>query len=162
MGIIKNYGRFWNREQVDWGTRGRTGTLRGYKKRSESVDFRGQAGVYILYEGDSIPTHRVTYIGQADDLFIRLRQHRTDHLWNRWQRFSWFGIYSVGKSGNLVHANAKKRVQADVGTLLNELEGVLSVTIEPLLNKRGPNWKGVEEYFQSTLEEIREEQPERE
>lgn len=81
-------------------------------------------------------------------MFLRLREHTDDHLWNRWQRFSWFGIYDVGVAGKLVHVNYEKAVHTDVLTVLSELEGVLSVSLEPLLNKRGPNWKDVDEYFQ--------------
>ena len=155
MGIIRNYGIFWDRHNVDWGGRGHgnAGTLQGALGRgSDPVDFRDQAGVYVLYEGESIPSQRVTYIGQAGkgnrNLFLRLREHTGDHLWNRWQRFSWFGIYRVGVLGKLVHVNYEKAVHTDVITVMSELEGALSVSLKPLLNKRGPNWKDVDEYFQ--------------
>ena len=52
-----------------------------------TVDFREQAGIYVLYAGSDIPSLRVVYVGQAgrenDSLFARLREHTDDHLWEQ-------------------------------------------------------------------------------
>jgi uncharacterized protein (UPF0248 family) len=153
--IVQNFGLFWERGEVEWGTRGRgrRGHLRGYTTDpGAAVDFREQRGLYVLYEGESIATHRVVYIGQAGskerDLFHRLRDHRDDALWNRWQRFSWFGFLAVGVGRQLVHVN--KAAVGNVGfpTALDQMEAVLIALFEPVKNQQGPRWKGATEYFQ--------------
>jgi hypothetical protein len=155
--IVQNYGLFWERETVTWGTPGGKGKgkghLRGYlKAESASVDFRDQRGIYILYEGQSIAQQRVVYIGQAGagakTLFNRLSDHRKDHLWNRWQRFSWFGLLDVGKGNVLTHADKSGVGHLGVSVALNQIEGILIALLEPLQNKQGPKWAGANEYFQ--------------
>ena len=64
--LIQNYGLFWKRPLVDWGTRGRgrSGTLMGRparQLRSPGVDFREQQGVYVLYDDN----FKIIYVGQA-------------------------------------------------------------------------------------------------
>lgn len=61
--LIKNYGLFWNLEEVDWGYKGPggSGTLLGRyarKLRSEPVNFREQQGVYVLYDDN----FRIIYV----------------------------------------------------------------------------------------------------
>lgn len=156
MSIIKNYGLYWSRGNVNWGKRGagNAGHLRGYDDAPESfVDFREQAGVYVLYDGADIPSSRVMYIGQAgrangDALFKRLKDHTDDHLWNRWTRFSWFGVFAVGKDRTLVHTKIDKNAQAPLPDVIDHLEGMLITVLEPVLNKRGANWNAATEYFQ--------------
>jgi hypothetical protein len=110
--VIQNFGLFWERDHIEWGSRGQghAGHLKGYVKNPQfPVDFREQRGIYVLYEGDNIATQRAVYVGQAgagqNDLFHRLRDHNTKELWNRWQRFSWFGFLNVGNTRELVHVN---------------------------------------------------------
>src|SRR3954471_20880699 len=93
--LIQNYGLFWRRSNVLWGRPRVLGHLKGIRARAMSapaVDFRDQAGVYVLYDDN----FRLVYVGQAgagnDFLFSRLRRHRKDALADRWTRFSWFGI----------------------------------------------------------------------
>lgn len=156
MSFIKNYGLFWRRDLVEWGKKGpgNAGQVRGYKYGSESlVDFRAQAGVYVLYDGADIPSSRVTYVGQvgranADSLYARLWNHCWDHLWNRWTRFSWFGVYAVGVGDALVHVNIEKSINVPITGVIDHLEGVLITLLEPALNKRGANWDGAIQYFQ--------------
>ncbi|MFY1826106.1 hypothetical protein ACN47A_09345 [Myxococcus fulvus] len=157
MSFIKNYGIFWERHKVDWGGRGagNKGTLLGYAAGAQEcpVDFREQAGVYVLYEGANIASQRVVYVGQAGrgngPLFKRLRDHLNDRLWNRWARFSWFGVFSVGKGGALIHADINKVFSDGLGTILDHLEGSLIMMFEPPLNRQGARWNGAVEYFQS-------------
>ncbi len=156
MSFIKNYGLYWRRDQVEWGSKGpgNIGMLRGYVEGSdELVDFRAQAGVYVLYDGADIPSSRVTYVGQVgraggDSLYARLYDHHAkDHLWNRWTRFSWFGVFAVGVSG-LVHTKVDKGYADSYTSVIDHLEGVLITVLEPPLNKRGANWDGAAQYFQ--------------
>src|SRR5208282_3263832 len=93
--LIHNYGLFWHRSDVLWGHQKVRGHLKGKLAKAKSglpVDFRNQAGLYVLYD-DSF---RLVYVGQAGAgnqfLFSRLRQHTRDALADRWTRFSWFGI----------------------------------------------------------------------
>ena len=62
------------------------------------VNFDKQIGVYPLYDG-----REIMYIGQAITQTIgeRLFQHTKDRLSGRWDRFSWFGLYSVNENGQL-------------------------------------------------------------
>lgn len=154
--VIQNFGLFWEREFIDWGTRGKgnAGAIYGYtSKPSARVDFRQQRGIYVLYEGDSIASQRVTYVGQAgagdNDLFHRLRNHRDDHLWNRWQRFSWLGFLAVGNNRQLVHQKKAAIGHVDFPTALDQVEAVLISLLEPLRNRQGPKWHGATEYFQA-------------
>lgn len=160
MAFIKNYGIFWERERVVWGKRGvgNTGTLLGKAARArEPVDFRAQAGVYVLYAGVDIPSLRVVYVGQAGrtsgPLFNRFKNHTRDHLWNRWSHFSWFGVFDVGKQGSLVHTKIDKNASLSLPGILDHLEGALITLMEPSLNKRGANWSGSKQYFQDVPEE---------
>ena len=60
--VIQNFGLFWERDHIDWGRQGpgNAGHLKGYVTSPDSpVDFREQRGIYVLYEGASIPSQRV-------------------------------------------------------------------------------------------------------
>jgi hypothetical protein len=159
--VIQNFGMFWERESIAWGARGsgNSGHLQGYAYADQStlVDFREQRGIYVLYEGADIVSQRVSYVGQAGrgqhNLFHRLRHHRDDHLWNRWQRFSWFGFLAVGAKGSLVHKAKAALGKIEVGSALDQMEAVTMVLLEPLLNKQGPRWHGATQYFQHREEE---------
>lgn len=154
--IIRNYGVFWDRNTVNFGKKGpgNAGKLLGHSAKGPAVDFAEQRGIYVLYEGADINLHRVTYIGQTGDgdkrLLSRLRDHNVDHLWNRWNRFSWLGLLDVGKKGELNHSAKVSVGTVGVATVLDQLEASLIQLMEPLLNKQGPQWHGAVEYFQET------------
>lgn len=151
MLVIKNFGHFWNRNHVHWGARGRggTGALKGFittDRRKQIVDFRDQIGVYVLFTSAS--QREAIYIGQSGTgenqrLLVRLRQHTTDDLRDRWQYFSWFGFRAVNQSLTLSeHQRPDSRCGGTHMDALNEIEAVLLQLFEPRLNKRGPNWGG--------------------
>jgi hypothetical protein len=157
MSFIKNYGLFWERDRVDWGRRGKgnKGKLIGYTATGQiGIDFSKQSGIYILYEGADISTKRVVYVGQVgrtsgDSLLGRLSDHAfRSHLWNRWSRFSWFGVFDVGRAGKLVHVKIDKSAMLALPDIIDHLEGSLITLLEPALNKRGANWGGARQYFQ--------------
>ena len=135
---------------------GNRGHLKGYEKRKASGeyvglrDFRKQAGVYVLYEGHDPATQRVIYVGETDKLFNRLRTHTCDQLRNRWQRFSWFGLYDVAtaEGSGIIHADPDKKVHLSVRNGLHLLEGMLIKLLEPPLNMQREKWKDATEYFQ--------------
>jgi hypothetical protein len=144
--VIKNYGLMWNRDAVFWGYGGRKGTLEGQRK-GQTIDFREQIGVYVLYDEGRRPI----YVGQAGQgnarLFKRLRSHKRDHLADRWRYFSWFGLLVVNKNKRLSGWDDKgKRVSGTIGSLLDEIEGVLIAATEPKFNKQGAKFKGIHQY----------------
>ena len=106
----------------------------------------------MLYEGQDINLHRLVYMGQTGAgnkrLLSRLRDHSNDHLWNRWNRFSWLGISAVGKDFCLNHSDKQAIGNIKVNVALDQLEASIIQLMEPLLNKQGPKWHGACEYFQ--------------
>jgi hypothetical protein len=146
--VIKNYGLMWSQDAVFWGRGGRRGVLEGQRK-GQTIDFREQIGVYVLYDEGRHPV----YVGQAGQgnarLFKRLRSHRVDHLADRWRYFSWFGLLTVNKNKQLSGWDDKaKRVTGTIGSTLNEIEGVLIAATEPPFNKQGAKFRGTKRYQQ--------------
>ncbi|WP_342627188.1 hypothetical protein AAC691_12930 [Nguyenibacter vanlangensis] len=161
MAIIKNYGLFWKRSEVNWGSpgQGNGGTLMGRlvsSRKSEPVDFREQSGIYILQDG-----FRVIYVGQSGSgdqkLFLRLKSHTKNHLAERWDRFSWFGIKSVLNTHKLSQSDSKTAERGKTSDILNQLEGVLINVTEPPLNRQGARFgKNVAQYIQHGKNEPKE------
>jgi hypothetical protein len=146
--VIKNYGLMWRRDAVHWGRGSNRGTLSG-RRSGKIIDFRGQIGVYVLYD----ETRRPVYVGQAGQgnarLFNRLSTHTRDGLALRWQYFSWFGLLPVNRSGGLSGWDAPdKGVRGTLRSTLNEIEGVLIAATEPAFNKQGAKFKGITRYRQ--------------
>ena len=149
MFAIRNYGLLWEKKYIHYGWQGKSGHLNGSSRGFKPVDFREQSGVYVLYDKDMRPV----YIGQAGkgtaNLFNRLKQHEKDHLWNRWAYFSWFGLCKAKRNGTLSHSdNSERKISGNIGEALDDIEGVLIQVVEPLLNKQGPRWKGVQQFYQ--------------
>jgi len=153
--IIRNFGLMWDRDCVAWsGVRGAAGHLKGFgpigspKKYQVEADFREQIGIYVLYDNRSI-----LYVGQAgsgeNDLYIRLKQHLSDHLADRWNRFSWFGVRKVNQDGSLSKVQGELKRTIAASETLDLLEGLLITTLEPSLNKQGARWKNIDQYFQT-------------
>jgi hypothetical protein len=104
-------------------------------------------GIYVLYDRFEQPVQ----VGQSQVIFTRLRQHRADHLRNRWAYFTWFGFFKVSKMTNTVLSeNRTKELQRTIKLEagLNEIEAVLIQVMEPRLNRRGSNWGDTDEYLQ--------------
>lgn len=159
--LIRNYGLFWSRSSVDWGYRGpgARGSLCGRyarKLKSPQIDFREQQGVYVLYDDN----FKIVYVGQSgagsQRLFIRLRNHKRDHLAQRWSRFSWFGILPVD-DGKLDVDFATEA--PTVSGVLDHIEAILLAAAEPPLNlQRGRFGDNVEQYIQHVDEGEEEEE----
>jgi hypothetical protein len=135
-GFINAFGMNWKRENVDWRT---TPKLLGQQQGGQPVDFCGERGVYLLHDGI-----RVVYVGRTVDqaLGARLRQHTTDRLNGRWDRFSWFGILGVDENGGLKDAPSDA---FSVETLTATMEALLIEGLEPPQNrKRGDDFSAVE------------------
>jgi len=143
--VLKNYGLIWRRDSVHWTQRG---ALQGRRSR-RIIDFREQIGVYVLYDEGRHPI----YVGQAGQgnarLFSRLLTHTKDGLAQRWRYFSWFGLLRVNKSGKLTGWDDKSiHISGTIGSLLNEIEGVLIAATTPPFNKQGAKFRGIVRYRQ--------------
>jgi hypothetical protein len=164
MAIIKNFGLMWERAHIFWGWSGVPGELRGWNHRTkgEVVDFREQIGVYVLFNKERLPI----YSGQAGygrkTLFDRLKDHQGDHLWNRWEYFSWFGFRAVTTKGLELakyHKPTSKVPSYSYQDGMNELEALLISVVEPKNNKQSGRWKKSEQYFQLHRAEFEKEHP---
>lgn len=158
MAIICCYGLHWRADRVSWGYQNNPGALLGAaskSSRARQVDFRDQRGIYALYAD-----YELVYIGQtgAGDqrLFSRLKSHRTDHLSERWNRFSWFGTQGVTQSNELQADRANLHDSVDIA--LNILEAVAIAIAEPRLNLQRGRWGDATQYFQ-WWENVAEEEP---
>jgi len=136
-GLINAFGMYWSRDKVLWTANPQL--LGQQQPDSTPVDFAGEKGVYLLYDG-----REVVYVGRTTDqpLGVRLRQHTLDRLNGRWGRFSWFGVYPVDESGAL----AADAIQTyDLAMLIVTMEALLIEGLEPPQNrKRGDDFRAVE------------------
>jgi hypothetical protein len=136
-GLINAFGMYWDRSLVLWS--GTPRLLGRQQPASSPVDFSGQRGVYLLYDG-----REVVYVGRTTDqaLGTRLRQHTMDRLNGRWSRFSWFGVFAPSESGALDTAIAP---QYNLDMLITTMEALLIEGLEPPQNrKRGDDFRAVE------------------
>ncbi|MBO9639926.1 MAG: hypothetical protein J7576_17285, partial [Siphonobacter aquaeclarae] len=145
--IINSFGIYWNRNQVHWKT---MPDLLGIQQTGAiPVNFRDQIGIYLLHD-----SRETIYVGQAIDQTLgqRLKNHTSDRLSGRWDRFSWFGFHPINDHGNLVSKVPLKEIT--VQQLGNILEAILIESIEPRQNrKQGNQFQGIE-YLQQEAPEI--------
>jgi hypothetical protein len=146
--MIQTYGLHWHVDKVYWGKQNDRGSLRGAASHSANaipVEFREQRGIYALYAD-----YDLVYAGQtgagSDRLLKRLRTHRSDHLAERWNRFSWFGTQWVTGQHRLSSDTAQ--VHESITVVLNILEAVAIAISEPRLNLQRGRWGEVKQYYQ--------------
>jgi hypothetical protein len=146
--MIRTFGLHWHIDRVFWGRQNNPRSLRGAASPSASavpVEFREQRGIYALYA-----EYDLVYVGQTgaggDRLFKRLRTHRSDHLAERWDRFSWFGTQWVTQQHRLSTDTAA--VHESITVVLNILEAVSIAISEPRLNLQRGRWGEVRQYYQ--------------
>lgn len=143
--VVSSFGMFWRRDFVAWT---RTPKILGIQQiGSEPVDFYGQLGIYLLYDG-----REVVYVGRSVDrpLGRRLYEHTLDRLSTRWDRFSWFGVLPVSDKGAL---QAQPGAYG-AGKIIPALEAILIEALEPRQNrKRGDDLSAVE-YLQQEDPEV--------
>ncbi|MCX5493917.1 GIY-YIG nuclease family protein [Kaistia dalseonensis] len=149
--MITHYGLFWSSADVLWaGKKGDAGHLRGRERvqlerrgrptkeeYDNSSEYSNWIGVYCLYR-DS----RLVYVGEAGlgneaNLFQRLKQHRTDHLAEWWDEFSWFGCPPTSKTSKIT-----------VGDAFAQLEAVLIAVTNPGFNKQSGTFRDAIQVFQ--------------
>ena len=146
--IINAFGIYWSRNLVYWKT---IPDLLGIQQTGATeVNFKIQRGIYLLYDN-----REIIYVGQAIEQTLgqRLKQHTTDRLSGRWDRFSWFGFYSVDDAGNL--KDLKKFESLDIQILADILEAILIESIEPRQNRKQGNTLLGMEYLQKESPEIK-------
>ncbi|MCZ7399897.1 MAG: HTH domain-containing protein [Candidatus Methanoperedens sp.] len=146
--IINAFGIYWYRTHVYWKT---IPDLLGIQQIGASeVNFKDQIGIYLLHD-----SREIIYVGQAIDqpLGQRLKNHTSDRLSGRWDRFSWFGFYPVNENGGL--DNNKKYENISVQNLGDTLEAVLIESIEPRQNRKQGNLFHGLEYLQKEAPEIK-------
>jgi len=129
----------------------KTKTLLGRQPRaSVVVDFCEQNGVYVLYDGV-----RPVYAGQAasKSLGARLWAHTTDRIGGRWNRFSWFGVRSIGKEDGCLKEAPSMSAQS-LPEVIDAFEALLIEILEtPLNRQRGIDLQDVE-YLQEEEEAV--------
>lgn len=131
--LIKNYGLFWEHDNVNWSEKpALIGNARNQKERC----FDEQVGIYVLYNHNK----EVLYVGQtgrgeAKTLLSRLKDHNRDDKAGWWKYFSWFGLRDLKKDGSLTILPADYHKSR--GEILDSLEGILIAAINPQLNKQG-------------------------
>lgn len=136
-GLINAFGMYWSREKVLWNSN--PAILGQQQAGSTPVNFSTQQGVYLLHDGRD-----VVYVGRTTDqpLGLRLKQHTVDRLNSRWNRFSWFGVFSVNERGGIDNNHAQN---FSLANLIVTMEALFIEGLEPPQNrKRGDDFRAVE------------------
>ena len=143
--FIKNYGLFWQCDDVDWGeARVRAGALLGKLPNEENrVDFRQQIGFINLYNQNQDLVY-CGHSGWRDEHAIiqRLQQLRGDFVWTQ---FCWFGLRGVSDTHvlNPIALNLEESRE----TFLKQIGAIMIQLANPLENDP-PNFRGAVEYEQ--------------
>ncbi|TVM18733.1 hypothetical protein DPQ33_04470 [Oceanidesulfovibrio indonesiensis] len=150
--IVNAFGMFWQRDFVLWC--GTPKLLGRQQLGADSVDFSEQIGVYILYDGKE-----TVYVGRAIDrpLGKRLYEHTQDRLNGRWNRFSWFGLYSVRaleEGGGVLEKDVANTSANSADMIVSTLESLLIEGLEPPQNRKRGDGFNASEYLQAIDPEI--------
>jgi hypothetical protein len=151
--VIRSIGLYWNADDVFWGRQKHRGRLLGVskeKKKGKHVDFRDQIAVYVLY-ADFQPIYAGQVGSGKQRLFERLKQHRNGDLRGRWNRFSWYGLRYVLKSGKL--SNENRSFHPSLAVVLNHVEGILVDATEPGQNRQSGRFGSEVEWFLQVRDE---------
>lgn len=139
-GGIKAFGMYWEKSDIDW----KKPKLLGQQQiGADKLDLSEQIGVYLLYDG-----REVVYVGRSTEQTIirRLQDHTKNRLKARWNRFSWFGLYSVTQTTGKLEPESPA---LDSETFIQTLEAVLIEAIEPRQNRRRGDVFSEFEYIQA-------------
>lgn len=148
--FINSFGIYWDRSLVFWDNV-TPDLFAVQQKGAEPINFKDQIGIYLLHD-----SRETIYVGQAtkQTLGKRLRDHTSDRLGGRWDRFSWFGFYPVNKNGSLI-----KNIEFEdisVEHIADLLEAILIESLEPRQNRRQGNLFSGIEYLQKEAPELEE------
>lgn len=134
--LIPCYGMNWYRDQVEWDKRPHEllGSP-GWDDSDTRVNFAEQFGVYVLYEWPN-----VTYVGRTTKgrLYQRLHHHTTDPQKRWFDRFSWFGLLTVGANQEL----ESPREHLDKEEVITAMEAILIEILSPPFNNRRGDFLG--------------------
>src|ERR1700733_4869983 len=136
--FIKAYGEYWNPDLVDWAKSWRLLGQQTRSKKSLDLNVYEERGIYVLYK-DYLPV----YVGKAfkQSIGYRLQLHRESRRkGSRWDSFSWFGLKGFKANGQLRSLNKVPSVRPE--TLIETLEALLIVVVDPKLNSRREALKG--------------------
>jgi predicted MPP superfamily phosphohydrolase len=158
--LIKTFGLFWRRDEVDWepGT-GHTFRLLGRNRdRNPNLwlaDFQHQTGIYILYGN-----HGAYYVGltksEATGLAGRLKDHNARK--EKWDRFSWFGFRTVkkGRDDRSFHELGKMpnvKNNANVTEIITDVEALLIRAMGLAENANATGFTNAVEWYQVKISE---------
>lgn len=140
--IIEAFGIYWDRDKILWKT---TPDIIGVQQIGAThVNFSSQVGIYLLHDG-----RETIYVGQAIEQPIgkRLYQHTMDRFRGRWDRFSWYGFYSVSDDAKIDTSKTSLN-EITLSELANTLKAVLIESMEPRQNRKKGNTLSGIEYLQ--------------
>lgn len=140
--LIKTFGKYWQREKIDW-TKTEPSLVGRQSSKSKSVDFKTMRGVYMLLDRHS----QLVYVGVAvkESIAKRLKHHTKDKHSNRWTQFSWFGIDGVNQNGTIRKVNT---FSVKIDDVAKALEAIVIEGAEPPCNTRGGDYLKGREYKQ--------------
>jgi hypothetical protein len=137
--IIEAYGIYWDRYKILW--KSNPDVFGVQQMGAKPVNFNTQIGIYLLHDG-----RETIYVGQAIEQSFgkRLYQHTMDRFSGRWDRFSWYGFYSVSDDAK-IDTSKTKISEISLSILSDTIEAVLIESIEPRQNrKKGNTFTGLE------------------
>lgn len=150
---------FWRRDEINWSPGaghanefrllGRNGS---YKGKIRVIDARRQASLYILYGN-----HGPYYVGRANSLGTRLKQHLQDKHKDYWDRFCWFGFNPVLKGTNTDGIQKIGKVAqskfVSPKSIIGDVEALIMRSMA-LKNIAAPWFATADEWTQIKLDEI--------
>lgn len=155
--LIKAYGLFWRRDEVDW-TPGKgirafrlLGNIGTNRPGLRMIDARDQEGLYVLYS-----EYGPAYVGLTNNLGSRLKGHHK--AWSGWDRFSWFGFRQVLRSQNPDGTSRLKDLPSAKGVdpkpVIREMEALLIAVLGTADKGAGANrnttkFQGAERWYQT-------------
>ena len=157
---ITSFGLFWREDKIEWspGSGNKNsfrllGRIGSNKSKIQIADFRRQQGIYILYD-----EYGPSYVGltREQGLGKRLKDHLSDHLKGKWDRFSWFGFKDIGSAlddGTLSLLDFQGELTENTHTTIGDLEALLIRAIGPKSNSAWMNFKDANEWTQIRFEE---------
>jgi hypothetical protein len=159
--LIRAYGMFWEREEVNWlsdSPGGASFRLLGHcgtnRPKLRVVDFARQAGLYVLYND-----YGAYYVGLTTEarLGYRLRDHTRDKHHDHWDRFCWFGFRYVLKRTNADGTNQLRDLATWKGlqprAAIADMEAALIMVLNPKGNMNEMRFHNAERWDQVRLSE---------
>lgn len=157
---LTSYGLFWRESEIEWNPGkgyknsfrllGRIGSNKGVIR---IADFRHQQGIYILYD-----EYGPAYVGltRSQGLGKRLKDHKSDNMKGKWDRFSWFGFYPLIRrstsEGIEELGNPETEISEDTNTTIGDLEALLIRAIGPKRNSSIMQFRDAEKWTQIEYE----------